>query len=230
MPVPSVESDRRFARAPAYLATFLQRLEPAEVDGGLDLLRVAADAVGFDGDRAPQTCAPATRARRRVPCRRAAAGRCRGEVAQVLERVGRVGLQLGEHRLGGFAGRRAGERRAQLGLHRRARRAVAARRRGCSARASRRSSSWAVTSRCREARSSSISRTLRSTRPACDATSASSLARRSDVSGSFGGLVTDERAQQLALIADRRTLDARRRTRADASPSIGTGSATGSFR
>ena len=116
MPVAVGESDRRFARA-RVLGDVLQRLEAAEVDRGLDLLWVARDAVGLQGDRD-----------RRLPGLRLERGRktlvgeqrrvdAASEVAQVLEGVGRVGLQLGEHRLG----RRritCGEGLGQVRLHR----------------------------------------------------------------------------------------------------------------
>ena len=53
-----------------------------------------------------------------------------------------------------------------------------------------RSSSCALTSRCRDARSSSISRTFRSTRPACEARSRTSRSFDGLI-GSFAGIETD---------------------------------------
>ena len=66
----------------------------------------------------------------------------------------------------------------------------------------RRSSSWAATSRWRELRRSSISRTLRSTRPACEATCAEQLVlgRRHRLAGRLGD---GEQPEQLAVVTHR---------------------------
>ena len=99
------------------LARVLQRLEAAEVDRGLDLLRVPADLLGLDrrGQRgavaggAERVGQPAVHQQRRVDAVR--------EVAQLLHRLLEVGRDLVEHLLGGV-GVGVGELAGEAGAHR----------------------------------------------------------------------------------------------------------------
>ncbi len=182
------KDDLRLGRL-GVLRDVLQGLEAREVHGRLDVLAVPFHALAMDPDRDRALAAPVLRARSPGPCRPAAAGRCRG---------------------------RAGEGSRARRSHPPARpRASPSRRRGrepvsccasrtltlnatscccapsCRFRSSRRrSSSCAATRRCRDALSSSINRTLRSTRPACDARSPTNL-RRAGSRGSFAGVETE---------------------------------------
>ena len=185
--------------APRVLRDVLERLEDAEVDARLDVLRVAPDAVGGDVDRdgglarlrLERRGEPLVGEQRRVDPAR--------EVAERLERVVGLRLQLRDQLVG--LGRVAIERALRrAGASPPARRAVAGRRRGCCVRAGgvprRRRRRCAVGT----SRSSSIRRTLRSTSPACDGEIADQplLGRRHRVVRRHRDR---DRAEQLALVA-----------------------------
>ncbi len=188
---PSVTSIARRLRV---LRDVLQRLEAAEVHGGLDVLGVAADAVAPDVDR-HRRLARLRLERGRGPCRPAAAGRSRGP--------GRAGprapscvsaCESARATRCAFAGSRVDRGLARAAPSPRAPPAAAARRRGCCARAGggprpapRPDASARACSSSIRASSSSVRRTLRSTSPACDARSAISFSS-AGVSGSLGRL------------------------------------------
>ena len=180
------------------LRDVLQGLEAREVHGRLHVLAVAFDAVTTDPDRHRRS--PDLRFERSD---QTLVGQQRrvdpaGELAEVLERVACVGLDVLEHRRRAVLDPGAASCCASRTFTLSATSCCCAP--SCRFRSSRRrSSSCAATRRCRDALSSSISRTLRRTRPACDARSLTNL-RRAGSSGSFGGCRDRERAEQLAVV------------------------------
>ena len=203
--------------ASAYFATFWSASRQEKYTAASDLLRVAADPVRLDHDGHRRTSAPAPRAPPRGPGRRAAADRslARGPAGPRAPRSVSA-LQLRRASRRALAASFADQRVREPQLHARARRAAAARRRGCCARAA--GAPRPAPRRSAGARRGAprSARTFRSTSPACAARSRTSRSFDGFI-GSFAGIADRQRTEQLALVADLerrpRRAGARRRPR-----------------
>ena len=196
-PLRAARSRRSRARV---LRDVLQRLQAAEVHGGLDLLRVPAEPARVDRDR-DRRLAGLRSSAAASPGRRAAAVDPARQIPEILERSPcRAAAPRERGRLRRVPASTTSARRSLP----RSRRAAAARRRGCSARAAaapgpapRRAAAdaWSTTSRARAPRSAGR----------CEAPARPATRGRSRCSPGDSGSPDDpegRRAEQLALVAD----------------------------